>query len=180
MLKKTTPNIILYLELGRYPINILIKSRMVGFWQRIINGKQDKIAYRLYKILLSMHERDFFHSKWLLSIKYCLTLSGNQNNWQLQEGVPVGIAKLVKMKLIENYKQEWSESIFNTPKCLNYRIFKAELVLEQYFDLLPHDLATAPCHLSSLNHKLPVEYGRFWGVERDDRICELCFFKQIW
>ena len=58
--KKTTPNVMLYGELGRYPINILCKSRMVGFWQRIINGKHDKIAYRLYKILLSMHQRDLF------------------------------------------------------------------------------------------------------------------------
>ena len=109
-----------------------------------------------------MYERDFFHSKWLLSIKDCLTLSGNQNNWQLQENIPIGIAKLVKMKLIENYKQEWSESVFKSSKCRNYRIFKTELVLEQYFNLLPHDLATTLCHFRSLNHKLPVEYGRFW------------------
>ena len=58
--KRTTPNVMLYGELGRCPINSLCKSRMVGFWQRIINGKHDKIAYRLYKILLSMHQRDFF------------------------------------------------------------------------------------------------------------------------
>ena len=114
----------------------------------------------MYKILLSMHERHFFHCKWLLSIKDCLTLSGNQNTWQLQGNVPIGIAKLVKMKLNENYKQEWSESDFNSPKCLNYRIFKAELVFEQYFNLLPQDLATALCHFRSLNHKLPVEYIR--------------------
>ena len=62
----------LYGELGRYPINILCKSRMVGFWQRIINGKHDKIAYRLYKILLSMHQRDLFHSRWLLLSKNAL------------------------------------------------------------------------------------------------------------
>ena len=61
--KKTTPNAMLYGELGRYPINILCKSRMVSFWQRIVNGKHDKIAYRFYKLLLCMHQRDFFHSK---------------------------------------------------------------------------------------------------------------------
>lgn len=61
--KKSTPNIILYGELGRYPIDILVKSRMVGLWQRIVNGKQDKISYKLYKILHTMHLRGFFHSK---------------------------------------------------------------------------------------------------------------------
>ena len=48
--KKTTPNVMLYGELGRYPINILCKSRMVEFWQRIVNGKQDKVTFKLYKI----------------------------------------------------------------------------------------------------------------------------------
>ena len=75
----------LYGELGRYPINILCKSRMVGFWQRIINGKHDKIAYRLYKILLSMHQRDLFHSRWLLCIKECLISSGLNDMWNSQD-----------------------------------------------------------------------------------------------
>ena len=42
--KKSTPNCILYGELGRYPFSIQIKPRMIGFWQRLVNGKQDKIA----------------------------------------------------------------------------------------------------------------------------------------
>ena len=102
--KKSTPNCILYGELGRYPISIQIKSRMIGFWQRIVNGKQDKIAHRLYKILLAMHEGGHFHSKWLLNVKNCLILSGNQHAWDLQENEHLGLAKLVKMKIMENNK----------------------------------------------------------------------------
>ena len=151
--KKSTPNCILYGELGRYPISILIKSRIIGFWQRIVNGKQDKIA-QIIKILLALHEGDHFHSKWLLSVKNCLILSDNQHAWDLQEYVPLGLTKLVKMKLIENYKQEWGDTVFNSSKCLNYRIFKTELEFEQYFNLLPNDLATAVCHFKSLNRKL--------------------------
>ena len=37
--KKSTPNCILYGELERYPISFQIKSRMTGFWKRIVNGK---------------------------------------------------------------------------------------------------------------------------------------------
>ena len=48
-LKKTTPNIILYGELGRCPIDIFVKARMIGFWQRVINGKQDKIPLNCIK-----------------------------------------------------------------------------------------------------------------------------------
>ena len=46
-------------------------------------------------------------------------------------------------------------------------------------NLLPYDLTSALCHLRTLNHKLPVEHGRFWGVDRDDRICELCFSNML-
>ena len=37
-LKKTTANIILYGELGRYSIDtcISVKARMIGFWQKIL------------------------------------------------------------------------------------------------------------------------------------------------
>ena len=178
-LKKTTPNIILYGELGRCPIDIFVRARMIGFWQRIINGKQDKIAFKLYKILLSMHERDLFHSKWLSTVENCLNVTGFSNVWQVQENVPLNIAKSVKLKLFDNFKHEWLELVFNSSKCLNYRIFKTELVLEQYFNLLPYDLASALCHFRTLNHKLPVEHGRFWGVERDDRICELCLSNRL-
>ena len=31
--KKGTPNTILYGELGRYPAEIIIKSRVIGFWK---------------------------------------------------------------------------------------------------------------------------------------------------
>ena len=170
----------LYGELGRYPIEILCKSRMVGFWQRIVNGKQDKIAFKLYKVLLSLHQRDLFHSKWLLSVKDSLISSNHDMLWNSQDtvSVPKNIAQKVKLKLIEKFKHSWSNSVF-TAKCLNYRIFKTELVFEQYFDLLPRDLAIAFCHFRCVNHKLPIELGRFWGVERDDRVCELCQLNKL-
>ena len=48
----------------------------------------------------------------------------------LQKKCTIRLAKLVKMKLIENYKQEWGESVFNSSKCLNCRILKTELDFE--------------------------------------------------
>ena len=39
------------------------------------------------------------------------------------------IAQKVKLKLIEKFKHSWSNSVFTSAKCLNYRIFKTELVL---------------------------------------------------
>lgn len=176
--KKSTPNVILYGELGRYHIDILVKARMIGFWQRIINGKPDKISHKLYKILLAMHQQDFFHSKWLLSIKNVLHECDKEQIWLAQEASN-SISKAVKQKLTENFKQTWKNSIFESPKCLNYRIFKQTFEFEKYLDILPQDLALAYFRFRSLNHKFPIEWGRFVGIARDERICSLCPLNQL-
>ena len=38
--RKSTPYYMLYAELGRTSIDITIKARMIGFWYRIVTGKQ--------------------------------------------------------------------------------------------------------------------------------------------
>ena len=124
-------NIILYGELGRYPVEILIKTRMIWFWQRIINGKVDKISYKLYSIILNMSNRNLFHSKWITAVKSILTDSVFEHLWINQDNIPMTISKKVKFNLIEKYKDLWKHLIFDTPKCLNYRIFKQELKLEK-------------------------------------------------
>ena len=152
--RKSTPNMVLYGELGRHPLSVSIKSRMIGFWQRMVNGKQDKISNKLYSILLGMHKRGFFHSKWIMYIKCILTESGNEHVWLNQADVPSNISKSVKLELINLYSLTGRESVFDSPKCLNYRIFKQNLKLENYFSILPDDLATSFCHFRSLNHHL--------------------------
>ena len=49
--RKSTPHYMLYAELGRYPLDITIKSRMIGFWNRMVTGNDSN--YLIYFILLS-------------------------------------------------------------------------------------------------------------------------------
>jgi hypothetical protein len=50
---------------------------------------------------------------------------------------------------------------------------------ESYLVQLPYDLRKAYCNCRCLNHRLPIEKGRFWGVKRDHRICDLCVLEHI-
>ena len=43
-LRKKSPIYVLHAELGRHPIQINIKSRMIGFWLSIDKGKESKLS----------------------------------------------------------------------------------------------------------------------------------------
>ena len=60
-----------------------------------------------------------------------------------------------------------------------YRIYKIELKLENYLLCLPKNLAIALCKFRCLNSNLPVEKGRFYGIERANRLCTLCNRQEI-
>jgi hypothetical protein len=49
--KTSTPNFMVYGELGRYPIDIDIKVRMISYWSKLISGNQSKISSLSYKLL---------------------------------------------------------------------------------------------------------------------------------
>ena len=47
-LKTSTPNFMLYGELGRYPLNIKVKLKILSFWSKLIDGKQSKLLSLVY------------------------------------------------------------------------------------------------------------------------------------
>ena len=57
-------------ELGRYPLKIIIKSRMVGNWKRLVQAKEMKLSYLLYQ---SLFHSSSVKSKWLTGIRSILT-----------------------------------------------------------------------------------------------------------
>ena len=54
-------------------------------------------------------------------------------------------------------------------------MYKSEFGLEKYFTiLLPADLMYNMCKFRCGSHKLPIEMGRFFSIDRSERICDLC------
>ena len=49
-LKTSTPSYMIYGELGRYPIDLDIKTRLISFLGRLNSGKETKLSYILYKL----------------------------------------------------------------------------------------------------------------------------------
>ena len=46
------------------------------------------------------------------------------------------MSNVVKMNLIDQFKQTWSTSVENSPKALNYRLYKKGVSFENYLEIL--------------------------------------------
>ena len=90
--KKFTENYMVYGELGRYPLRVLIYSRLIKFWAKIITpSKINKISFILYQIQLNQLNKGKKKCKWLGFVKSTLEKLGfnevgNHNNSQMLAG----------------------------------------------------------------------------------------------
>ena len=71
----------LHAELGRYPLQINIKMRMINLWLSIITGKFNKLSNTTYKILKSEFDSGVYEHKWPKSIKNILDSVGMSELW---------------------------------------------------------------------------------------------------
>lgn len=95
--------------------------------------------------------------------------------WQRQVvDSPVYFKNTVKNIVRDQFIQSWNSNIQESNKCLNYRIYKSDFVFEEYFKVLPANLAIVLCKFRCTNHKLPIEKGRFYNIDRPLRLCNLC------
>ena len=43
--RKSTPMYMSYGELGRYPLSVIIKDRMISFWSRLVSSDNTKMSF---------------------------------------------------------------------------------------------------------------------------------------
>ena len=171
-LKASTPNYMVYAETGRYPLEISIKTRMIGYWIRLITGKESKIAHKIYKILLNTQN---FKSKWITEIKSILTEIGRQDIWLNQNTYLHNNTKsLVNKILIDQYQQQWHSNLEISSKGKIYGMFKENINLEHYFTQIPKKDYLTLVKFRTSNHYLPIETGRWNNIHVEARKCKLC------
>lgn len=170
--RKSTPMNFLYGELGRYPISIIVQTRMIQFWNRMIVGKESKISLSIYKFMYNHQTYDF---KWLNKIKQILNTVGRPDLWTHQNHMQQSnIGSFVKQTLIDQFKQLWHEQLSNTNKGRMYLEFKQEANFEKYLtQLTPREYLNI-LKFRTANNYLPVESGRHNGIPFEDRLCPLC------
>ena len=81
--------------------------------------------------------------------------------------------------MTDQFKQNWQSTVQSSPKALNYRMYKDELKLENYFNVLSKKDAITLCRFRICNHHLPIENGRWVNIPRNERICNHCNKQEI-
>ena len=175
-IKRSTPNCIVYGEVGRKPLRNQIYNRMISFWIKISEGKATKLSTIMYNLIYKMHLNGSYHSPWLMSIKKILCDSGNPSFWYNQEIlIPKGFIKnVVSTRLDNQYLQEWNVEVNRNRRCIIYKTLKIRPNFETYLKDLHFLERRALCQFRTGNHNLPISKNRLTGGEEDETKCKFC------
>ena len=102
-------------------------------------------------------------------------MTGMSNIWQSHNLFEKRWVVLsVQQRLRDQFIQEWSTEMNNSPKGLCYRLYKNVFKFEHYLSVLPFNLLITLCKFRCGNNRLPIETGRWRNIPRSERLCHLC------
>ena len=174
-LQKSTPNCIIYGEIGKYPLALEIQKRMLSFWVNISEGKQTKLSSIMYNLIYALHLNGTYDSPWIIKIKSIICNSGNPFLWYNQQKcVPKTLfLNTILQQSKDQYLQEWNIEIWRNRKCVIYRIIKMQHGFEKYLTKLNFLQRRALCKFRTGNHRLPVAESRYKNTALETT-CGLC------
>lgn len=172
---RSTTSSMVYGEMGRFPLSIYIKKRIIGFWGRLIDCNQNKLSSLMYKVIYNLHVKGSAKCAWIENVKSILNNCGLSSVWKEQNFSSLDwLKETVFQRCKDQYLQSWYSSIEQGNKCINYRIFKLNHELEDYLIHLPQKYRIPLTRFRCRNSNLPIEVGAHHNIERSKRVCPLC------
>ena len=154
---KSTCSNMVYGELGEMPLHIYIKCKMILYWARLITNKENKLSKMIYSLIYKLYENDLFHSSWTSSVKNILDSAGFSGIWTNQSlpKSPDHFNTILKLRLHDQFIQNWNEGITKGGKC----IIKNTFGFEKYLTELPVNNRILMTKFRCRDHRLPIEAG---------------------
>ena len=185
-LKTSTTTNMIYGETGYFPIEILVKIRMVSFWVSLITGSHDKISFKMYAICAKLHSTGFIKFKWLEKIINIMDECGMSYVYKNQAQMDSKFLKnqflsQIKTTLKEHFFQKWTIEIAESSKCFYYRHFQLKPELQNYLKKMPPNIWIPLVKLRTANHRFPVEIYS-WNIlyrEKSKRLCSICSLNDV-
>lgn len=174
--KNSTSNFMTYTELGRVPLVIHRKVRILKYWVKILST-HNCILKQLYD---EMYDNPH-HNSWISDVKDLLCSLGFSNVWYLQKVYnPCHLFAMVKQRLTDIFIQERNAFFEKSSKCYIYRYLTDSFDLQYYLRKnIPEHLIHYLSKYRLSAHKLAIEQGRYRQTERSSRVCKFCNFNKV-
>lgn len=172
--RSSTPNYMVYGELGRFPMETIIKRKIVLFWNSLLL-ENNKLSSIMYKTMLALHLQFPQKFKWVSYVKSIFDENGLSFIWEGQ--IPMdrsALKKLISQQLNDQFIQQWFAQMGNSSRGNFYSEYKTEFGLEKYLLRLNQCDRLYIAKLRCSNLKIPIETGRWTKVPKEERICHLC------
>ena len=85
----------------------------------------------MYNIMYAYYRITAVESKWLNHVKNMLDKCGVSFIWLSQSITICFFPELIRLNIRDQYSQEWSTTVYNSSKCVLYRVFKKSLIIEK-------------------------------------------------
>ena len=175
---RSTPNCMVYGDLGQYPLELQAKRRMLNYWFNLVNNTdQNKVSCTLYRFLHKQYIDGFYKSPYLSYIHNTLNSLGLSGLWIQQPHMHISSAWFntkIKQCLKDLYTQTWFAEIEGKKIYSNYKIIKEKISMGKYIITLSEPLACSLAKFRMLSNKLPVQKGRITNIPYSERFCTLC------
>ena len=172
-----TTNAAVYGELGRVPLHILRKERLLKYWFKIKNSRDTL----LHKAFSNMKDSRQNAVGWALEMKHLLNSLGFNYLWDNENVSNMQIKRVIET-LYDQYLQRFYAKLRDSDKLITYSKIKGNFAFEKYLTCVnntKHRIALTRLRCSA--HRLHIEEGRFRNrnTNRNDRLCNKCNMQAI-
>ena len=109
-LRPSTPNCMVYGEVGALPLQVSVDKRVINYWLRLLNKKESTFSYIVYNIALKLFVIGDYRTQWLCRVKCILDSCGLSYIWDNQREINTNVCRKVIHRKIEDIL-----SIYYTP-----------------------------------------------------------------
>ena len=165
-------------ESGRLPLCCDYFLRSIKYWCKLLMMPPHRYPKQCYIML--RNQDDMGRTNWATAVKSLLYRYGFGLVWLSQDFGNMNLFIMqFKQRLVDCYKQEWSNNVHGSSRCDTYKHFKTILEPEKYLSFeIPHSHIKALARFRCSNHKFAIETGRHNNIPKTDRICAFCLEKQ--
>ena len=171
--KSSTSNSAIYGELGRFPLHINMKVRIIKYFVKLFSEKNSNCILQTVLTEMNYINNPNF---WTFKVKDLLQRTGFYDVWLFPASVYTkAFLPMFRNRLRDIYICEWFLDIGNRFSLLIFRNLKDTFTYSIYLNKMKiRKYRNAVVKLRISAHQLLIETGRHRNIPRNERICELC------